>query len=405
MARALLAAAAVIWVACPLTPRAPHSWPDEERPGAARLPLELEVIPDPLRPAPVFSFTAPLHELHLHVNLTNRGARELELSSLSLSASRGDAQLSRYVLGRELLALRLRALPVVLVRDRQTLAVAARGLSRLGRPRGSTRLAPGETASLVHELRLERSESLPDAITLRVVASEAGTPGEAVRRVALLAAAPRTRLSLPLAGRAFVMAGHRFGEDHAEPAVASQRFAYDLGVLGPELLSFRGDRRRNASYLVWGRPVLAAADGVVAAVHDGVAENDPVGTRPSWRDSQRDPADLAGNFVVLRHEAAEHTAYLHLQPGLTLRVGDRVRRGEPVGRCGNSGNSREPHLHLQLQDGPDPLRAAAIPPRFGDFTILHGGLFLHVPADRPQPLPTGHAIERGRLEGAQLFRN
>jgi hypothetical protein len=335
------------------------------------------------------------------VNLTNRGTRELELSSLSLTASRGEAQLSRRVLGRELLAQRLRALPVVLVRDRQTLAVAARGLSRLGRPRGSTRLAPGESASLPHELELERPEALPDALTLRVVASD----GEAVRRVSLLATAPRTRLSLPLAGRVFVMAGHRLGEDHAEPAVASQRFAYDLGVLGPELLSYRGDRRRNASYLVWGRPVLAAADGVVAAVHDGVAENDPVGTRPSWRDSQRDPADLGGNFVVLRHEAEEHTAYLHLQPGLTLRVGDRVRRGEPVGRCGNSGNSREPHLHLQLQDGPDLLRAAAIPPRFGDFTILHGGLLLHVPAEHPQPLPTGHAIERGRLEGAQRFRD
>jgi murein DD-endopeptidase MepM/ murein hydrolase activator NlpD len=47
-----------------------------------------------------------------------------------------------------------------------------------------------------------------------------------------------------------------------------------------------------------------------------------------------------------------------------------------VGRCGNSGNSTEPHLHVQAMDSADPARASGVPlsfpgglPRNG--TIVH----------------------------------
>jgi murein DD-endopeptidase MepM/ murein hydrolase activator NlpD len=36
-----------------------------------------------------------------------------------------------------------------------------------------------------------------------------------------------------------------------------------------------------------------------------------------------------------------------------VRPGDLVHRGAVLGLCGNSGHSTEPHLHFQLQDGPD----------------------------------------------------
>ncbi len=394
--------AALAGLACPAPgppPRCSASLASSRSRGAA-LPLELQVLPAaPLRPAPLFAFGGELFQLRFHLNLRNRGERALELRALSLRARRAGAAIAEVELGAALLARRLRAAPVVLVRDRQSLAIAARGRALLRRAKGDTRIGPGESLSLLHELSLLRRDELPDELELRVL----GDAGEAELRVPVREHVQRTRLALPVSGRWWVMAAHRLGEDHAEDAVASQLYSYDLGVLGAELASYRGDPRRNASYLAWDRPILAAADGEVVTVHDGVAENEPVGMRPSWRDAQRRPEDLAGNFVVLRHEAGEHTAYLHLRPGLALRVGARVRRGEPVGRCGNSGNSRESHLHIQLQDGPDPLRAAALPPRFGDFTLLSGGLKLYVPPDRPQPLPAGHPIAAGRLEGAVLF--
>ncbi|WP_315897911.1 M23 family metallopeptidase [Isoptericola variabilis] len=42
-------------------------------------------------------------------------------------------------------------------------------------------------------------------------------------------------------------------------------------------------------------------------------------------------------------------------------MGDRVAAGQPLGECGNSGNSTQPHVHVQAMDGPDPERARAVP--------------------------------------------
>lgn len=44
----------------------------------------------------------------------------------------------------------------------------------------------------------------------------------------------------------------------------------------------------------------------------------------------------------------------HLQKGSVLVAeGDAVHAGQPIAKCGNSGNTSHPHLHLQVQNGPD----------------------------------------------------
>jgi murein DD-endopeptidase MepM/ murein hydrolase activator NlpD len=66
-----------------------------------------------------------------------------------------------------------------------------------------------------------------------------------------------------------------------------------------------------------------------------------------------DPAHAAGNYVMLEVAPRRFLLLAHLQAGsVVLRVGDQVRRGAVVGRCGNSGNTSEPHLHVHLQDQP-----------------------------------------------------
>ena len=72
-----------------------------------------------------------------------------------------------------------------------------------------------------------------------------------------------------------------------------------------------------------------------------------------------------GNFVVIRHAGGEHSYYAHLKQGsVRVKAGDTVKRGQPIGQVGHTGNSTEPHLHFQLTDGPDAMYSRGLPAVF-----------------------------------------
>jgi murein DD-endopeptidase MepM/ murein hydrolase activator NlpD len=75
---------------------------------------------------------------------------------------------------------------------------------------------------------------------------------------------------------------------------------------------------------------------------------------------------LAGNHVLLGTSGGAVVALCHLQLG-SVRVsrGDLVEAGDVLGRCGNSGNSTEPHVHLQAMDRVEVASASALPISIG----------------------------------------
>lgn len=125
----------------------------------------------------------------------------------------------------------------------------------------------------------------------------------------------------------------------------------------------------------FGRELLSPAAGVVAVVHDGEEDHPAHRGLPSvgyaltqgrrvaagWR-------SVAGNHVILRvpHRGTEvHVALCHLRRGsVAVRPGQEVRVGDLLAGCGNSGNSTEPHLHLQAMSAADPSAARAVPLTF-----------------------------------------
>jgi murein DD-endopeptidase MepM/ murein hydrolase activator NlpD len=63
------------------------------------------------------------------------------------------------------------------------------------------------------------------------------------------------------------------------------------------------------------------------------------------------PYSAVGNCVVIQHREGEVSVLAHLKRGsIVVKVGDNVKRGQLLGKCGNSGNSSEPHLHCHLQN-------------------------------------------------------
>jgi hypothetical protein len=151
-------------------------------------------------------------------------------------------------------------------------------------------------------------------------------------------------LVLPFRGQWFVDWGGDTPADNHHVGHGSQRRAADLVIHGADGRTHRADGKNNDDYLAYGADVLAVADGTVTAVVDGVAENVPGVMN---RDA------VLGNYVTIQHADSLYSLYAHLQPGkMRVRLGASVKTGAVIGACGNSGNSSEPHLHFQLEDGP-----------------------------------------------------
>lgn len=91
--------------------------------------------------------------------------------------------------------------------------------------------------------------------------------------------------------------------------------------------------------------VLAAADGVVRGMRDGV---------PDQVMTEANRASVAnrecGNGVVLVHPDGWETQYCHMKRGsVTVRSGDKVSAGTVLGQVGLSGRTQFPHLHLSVR--------------------------------------------------------
>ncbi|WP_246081298.1 M23 family metallopeptidase [Homoserinimonas aerilata] len=126
----------------------------------------------------------------------------------------------------------------------------------------------------------------------------------------------------------------------------------------------------------FGRPILAPVAGTIVAILDSEPDHDAFRGLPSVRYAvtQRQRASegwtsLSGNHVMIETDGGPVVVLCHLQQGsITVARGQRVKQADALGRCGNSGNSTEPHLHLQVIDRLDAQSAQAVP-----FTI-DGGL-------------------------------
>lgn len=148
-------------------------------------------------------------------------------------------------------------------------------------------------------------------------------------------------LRLPFDGEWFVFWGGRTVEQNYHAAVRDQRFAYDLLVV-IDGKSHTGDGKSNEQYYCWGKEILSPGSGTVVTAVSNLPDNPP---------GVMDPANPPGNSVMLDLGNKEYALLAHMQKGsVVVAQGDEVRPGQPIGLCGNSGNTSEPHLHFHLQD-------------------------------------------------------
>ena len=129
-------------------------------------------------------------------------------------------------------------------------------------------------------------------------------------------------------------------------------------------------------FLAFGRPILAPAAGRVVSVHDGEADHEarrsqlalvPYALTQAKR-ARSGAGALAGNHVIIQRDRGGYVVLAHLRAGsIRVEEGEEVVVGQELGRCGNSGNSTQPHVHVQVMDSPDPFTARGLPLAFRDY--------------------------------------
>lgn len=313
-------------------------------------PVDTLDLAVPQAPAPVAveGRQRLLYELHL----TNFGAAPLHLDGLSVLDADSGAVLAAW--RGEALAARGRV-------------VGAQNATLSGA------LGPGERAVLYLELDLPAAP--PRALRHRVEFSAPGAESGQVEG-AQLAPRPAAKLQLgpPLRGGpwAAVYAPH-WPRGHRRVFYALDgrarlpgRYAIDFVRVDADGRTARGDADVARNALGYGEPVLAVADGVIAAARDGIGESERISQRLR-HDFDRAP----GNYLALALGDGRYAVYEHLRPGsLKVAQGERVRRGQVLAELGFTGDSTSPHLHFHVADAPVPLAGEGVGYGFEDFQLL-----------------------------------
>jgi lipoprotein NlpD len=172
---------------------------------------------------------------------------------------------------------------------------------------GTELFVPG--ASRIVEISpADGTEPLPSAPEsprdARAIASAPASPAPRPPEASARVGDGRSPLAWPLRGVLYGRYGVRAGQRHD-----------GIDIAAPE-----------------GAPVAAAADGVVIFAGD----------QPGY-----------GALVILKHANELVTLYAH-NSRVLVKDGERVSRGDPIARVGQTGRTTGPHLHFEVRQGTRP---------------------------------------------------
>jgi urea transporter/murein DD-endopeptidase MepM/ murein hydrolase activator NlpD len=146
--------------------------------------------------------------------------------------------------------------------------------------------------------------------------------------------------TLPFFGEWTVSQAHNGEYTHK----GAWRHAFDFVITDRKGQQFKNEGDFAEDYYCFGKAVLAPADGIVAEAIDSIPDNTigDVNTKDNW-----------GNTVIIKHNETLYSKLSHLKfHSVEVKTGDSVKKGQLIGRCGNSGRSPYPHLHFQFQANP-----------------------------------------------------
>jgi len=118
------------------------------------------------------------------------------------------------------------------------------------------------------------------------------------------------------------------------------KYAYDF-VIKQDNKTYKNEGLYPSDYYCFGESVLSPINGYIVALRDDLVDNiiGEVDRINNW-----------GNYIIIKSDYGYFVEISHLmQYSINVKVGDYVHQGQIIAKCGNSGYSPEPHIHLQVQ--------------------------------------------------------
>jgi len=146
-----------------------------------------------------------------------------------------------------------------------------------------------------------------------------------------------TKISLPFSGKWSVYQAF----DDIWTHQGKYKYAYDF-VKKIEGKTYKSDGLFAQDYYAFGESILAPVNGYIVDIRDDLIDN-IIG--------EVDRVNNWGNYIIIKSDLGFYVEISHLmQYSINVRIGEYVQVNSILAKCGNSGYSPEPHIHIQVQE-------------------------------------------------------
>jgi len=145
------------------------------------------------------------------------------------------------------------------------------------------------------------------------------------------------RISLPFAGKWIVYQG--FDDEWTHKG--EYKYAYDFVKMKDEK-TYKNEGLYKEDYFAFAESILAPVSGYVIDSRHDLVDNiiGDVDRVNNW-----------GNYIIIKSDLGFFVEVSHLmQYSISVNVGDYIKVNSIIAKCGNSGYSPEPHIHIQVQE-------------------------------------------------------
>jgi len=145
------------------------------------------------------------------------------------------------------------------------------------------------------------------------------------------------KISLPFSGEWSVYQGFNDEWTHK----GKFQYAYDF-VKRKDDKTYKNEGLYKEDYFAFGESILSPVSGYVVDVRSDLIDNiiGDVDRINNW-----------GNYIIIKSDLGFFVEISHLmQYSVSVNIGDYVKVNSVIAKCGNSGYSPEPHIHIQVQE-------------------------------------------------------